>query len=49
MIAAQLRAQADELARELRELDVRIQHTNWEVDLLDEQERGVQQDIHTNT
>ena len=32
---AQLRAQADVLAREIRELDVRIQRANWEVDLLD--------------
>jgi hypothetical protein len=32
---AQLRAQADDLARELRELDIRIQRSNWEVDLLD--------------
>jgi hypothetical protein len=32
---AQLRAQADDLARELRELDVSIQRSNWEVDLLD--------------
>lgn len=32
---AGLRAQADELARELRELDVRIQRSNWEVELLD--------------
>jgi len=32
---AELRAQADEIARELRELDVRIQRANWEVDLLD--------------
>jgi hypothetical protein len=32
---ARLRAQADELARELRELDVSIQRPNWEVDLLD--------------
>jgi len=32
---AQLRSQADEIARELRELDVRIQRSNWEVDLLD--------------
>ena len=32
---ADLRAQADALARELRELDVRIQRANWEVDLLD--------------
>ena len=27
--------QADEIARELRELDIRIQRSNWEVDLLD--------------
>jgi hypothetical protein len=32
---AQLHAQADEIARDLRELDVRIQRSNWEVDLLD--------------
>jgi len=32
---AELRAQADEIARQLRELDVRIQRANWEVDLLD--------------
>jgi hypothetical protein len=32
---AQLRAQADEISRELRDLDVRIQRSNWEVDLLD--------------
>ncbi|MGW0178079.1 DIP1984 family protein [Nocardia sp. NPDC003345] len=32
---AELRARADRLAAELRELDVRIQRTNWEVDLLD--------------
>jgi hypothetical protein len=32
---ADLRAQADALARELRELDLRIQRTNWEADLLD--------------
>jgi hypothetical protein len=32
---AQLRSQADEIARELRDLDVRIQRYNWEVDLLD--------------
>lgn len=32
---AELRAQADGLAREIRELDVRIQRANWEVDLLD--------------
>jgi hypothetical protein len=32
---AQLRGQADEIARELRELDIRVQRSNWEVDLLD--------------
>lgn len=32
---AGLRGQADDLARELRELDVRIQRANWEVELLD--------------
>ncbi|WP_406061780.1 DIP1984 family protein [Streptomyces sp. NBC_01077] len=32
---ARLRAQADVLARELREVDVLIQRSNWEVDLLD--------------
>ncbi|MGW0431187.1 DIP1984 family protein [Micromonospora sp. NPDC003197] len=32
---AELREQADRLAREIRELDVRIQRTNWEADLLD--------------
>jgi len=32
---ADLRAQADMLARELRDLDVAIQRTNWEADLLD--------------
>lgn len=32
---ADLRSQADRVARELRELDVRIQQSNWEVDLLD--------------
>ncbi|MFE0191592.1 DIP1984 family protein [Streptomyces sp. NPDC058989] len=32
---AELRGQADDLAREIREIDVRIQRTNWEVDLLD--------------
>ncbi|MFG1805612.1 DIP1984 family protein [Streptomyces sp. NPDC049040] len=32
---AELRAQADVLAREIRELDMRIQRTNWEADLLD--------------
>ena len=32
---AELRATADDLARQLRELDVAIQRTNWEADLLD--------------
>lgn len=32
---AALRAQADELARERRELDTLIQATNWQVELLD--------------
>jgi hypothetical protein len=32
---ADLRAQADVLAREIRELDLRIQRTNWEADLID--------------
>jgi hypothetical protein len=32
---AELRARADVIAREIREVDVRIQRTNWEVDLLD--------------
>jgi hypothetical protein len=32
---SELRARADELARQWRELDVRIQRSNWEVDLLD--------------
>jgi hypothetical protein len=32
---AQLRGQADNLARELRDLDVQIQRTNWEADLLE--------------
>lgn len=32
---AELRAQANVLARDVRELDMRIQRTNWEVDLLD--------------
>jgi hypothetical protein len=39
MVAAlpvsQLRAEADTIARELRELDVRLQQANWEVELLD--------------
>ncbi|MBO4165014.1 DIP1984 family protein [Micromonospora antibiotica] len=32
---AQLRGQADYLARQLREVDTLIQRSNWEVDLLD--------------
>lgn len=32
---AELRARADQVARELRELDVRIQQKNWEIDLLE--------------
>lgn len=32
---AELRGRADVLAREIREIDVRIQRTNWEIDLLD--------------
>lgn len=32
---AELRSQADELARQIRELDIRIQRRNWEVDLAD--------------
>jgi hypothetical protein len=32
---AELREQADGLARDIRELDVRIQRSNWEVDLVD--------------
>lgn len=32
---AELRRQADDLARELREVDTFIQRTNWEADLLD--------------
>jgi len=32
---AELRAQAGGLAREIRELDVRIQRINWEADLLE--------------
>ncbi|MBR7839627.1 DIP1984 family protein [Actinospica durhamensis] len=31
---SQLRAEADAIARELRELDVRLQQANWEVSLL---------------
>ncbi|MFJ1542456.1 DIP1984 family protein [Micromonospora chalcea] len=32
---AELRRQADDLARQIREVDITIQRTNWEVDLLD--------------
>jgi hypothetical protein len=32
---AQPRAQADDLARQLREVDVRIQQSNWAFDLLE--------------
>ncbi|MBQ1041897.1 MULTISPECIES: DIP1984 family protein [unclassified Micromonospora] len=32
---SELRRQADELARQIREVDTTIQRTNWEVDLLD--------------
>ena len=32
---ADLRAQADTLSRDIRDLDVHIQRSNWEVDLLD--------------
>jgi hypothetical protein len=32
---AQLRSQADDLARQLRGLDVRIQQSNWAFDLLE--------------
>ena len=32
---AQLRSQADDLARQVRELDVRIQQSNWQFDLLE--------------
>ena len=32
---ALLRAQADDLARQIRELDVRIQQSNWEFDLME--------------
>jgi hypothetical protein len=32
---ADLRAQADDLAREIRELDVRIQQSNWQFDLME--------------
>ena len=33
---SELRAQADDVARRIRELDTDIQRTNWEVDLLDD-------------
>ncbi len=33
---AELRAQADDVARRIRELDMEIQRTNWEVDLIDD-------------
>ncbi|WP_203711643.1 DIP1984 family protein [Asanoa siamensis] len=32
---AELRGQADDVARQLREVDTLVQRTNWEVDLLD--------------
>ncbi|GHG62146.1 DIP1984 family protein [Streptomyces griseocarneus] len=32
---AELRGQADVIAREIREIDMRIQRANWEADLLD--------------
>jgi hypothetical protein len=32
---AELRSQADDLARQLREVDTLIQRTNWEADLID--------------
>jgi polyhydroxyalkanoate synthesis regulator phasin len=32
---AELRSQADDLARQLREIDTLIQRTNWEAELLD--------------
>jgi len=32
---AELRREADDLARQLREVDTLIQRTNWEADLLD--------------
>ena len=31
----QLRSQADDLARQIRELDVRIQQSNWQFDLME--------------
>jgi hypothetical protein len=32
---AKVQVRADELAREIRELDTRIQERNWSIDLLD--------------
>jgi hypothetical protein len=32
---AELRSQADDIARQLREIDTLIQRTNWEAELLD--------------
>jgi hypothetical protein len=32
---AQLRSQADDLSRQIREVDVRIQQSNWQFDLLE--------------
>ena len=34
-LAQALRAQADEVARELRALDLMVQEANWQVDLVD--------------
>ncbi|WP_035839122.1 DIP1984 family protein [Kitasatospora azatica] len=33
---AELRAQADLLAKEIREVDTLIQRTNWEIDLIED-------------
>jgi hypothetical protein len=35
LLVAELRGRADDLARQLREVDTLIQRTNWEIDLLD--------------
>lgn len=35
LFVGDLRSQADQAAQELRELDVRIQKANWEIELLD--------------
>ena len=35
LLVAELRSRADGVARDVRELDVRIQRANWEVELLD--------------